>query len=326
MSSCDPERRLALSGGAAGVMLLLAGPALARQGQGPGQHQDQGQARSGLRGERRVQTRPRGGQDRASSARPLRTLTHGPDPLQAVDLYAGDETGPILMFVHGGGWSLGERSRVNALPDYALRHGLTLASASYRLAPAVTAREAAFDVAAGVAAVARALPGRPIFLLGHSAGAHLAALIGIDPVYLGAVGHRPSDLAGVLLLDGAGYNATDRSGAPRGPVGRGLERMYDQAFGPQGDPLRAALSPTLRVGPGLDYPPYLIFHVAHRQDATAQSQALGQALRSAGGQAEVISVADESHRTINTDFGLAGELAGERSAQFIAETTPRRSR
>lgn len=318
MSLSDPERRLVLGGGAAALLTLLAVPALAQQRQ-------RGQ-RPGQRGERMGQRRRRGGQDNGSTIKPVRTLSHGPDPLQAVDLYAGGDADPILMFVHGGGWSLGDRSMVNALPDYALRHGLTLASASYRLAPAVTAREAAYDVAAGVAAVAQALPGRPIFLVGHSAGAHLAALVGIDPVYLGAVGHQPSDLAGVMLLDGAGYDATDRSGTPRGPVGRVLERMYDQAFGPAGDPQRAALSPTLRVGPGRAYPPYLIFHVASREDATAQSQALGQALRTAGGQAEVIAVADESHRTINTDFGLVGEVAGERSARFMAETLARRSR
>lgn len=56
------------------------------------------------------------------------TFTFGPDPLQAYDLYADRGTGPILMFVHGGGWSRGERTNVAALPDYAQRHSFTLAS------------------------------------------------------------------------------------------------------------------------------------------------------------------------------------------------------
>lgn len=252
----------------------------------------------------------------ASSIPPARSLSYGTDPLQSVDLYADPGSGPILMFVHGGGWSRGDRRMVNALPDYATRHGLILASAGYRLAPAVTAREAAMDVAAAVGALRRALPGRPIFLVGHSAGAHLAALVGVDPAYLGAVGMKPSDLGGVILLDGAGYDAT----GPRGPgiVGRALDAMYDQAFGPPGDPERAALSPTLRVTAGGAYPPFLIFHVASRQDAAAQSRALAAALTAAGGHAEVVSAPGETHMTINRDFGRADDPEGDRAAGFIA--------
>jgi acetyl esterase/lipase len=216
------------------------------------------------------------------------------------------------MFVHGGGWSRGERAMVSELPAYAQRHGLTLASTSYRLAPAVSARESAMDVAAAVADLKRRLPGRPLYLLGHSAGAHLAALVGIDPDYLGAVGLRPSDLAGVILLDGAGYDAT----APRGDgrIDQWLGQTYDQAFGDQA----AALSPTLRVRPGVAYPPFLIFHVARRQDSAVQSRGLAEAVTRAGGRAEIVAAPDDSHMTINRGFGVAGDPEGERAARFIS--------
>jgi arylformamidase len=243
-------------------------------------------------------------------------LKYGDDPLQTWDLYAGPPSGPVLMFVHGGGWRRGEKSMVNTLPDYARRHGLTLASASYRLVPEVGAREEAQDLAAAVADLHRRLPGRPIFLLGHSAGAHLAALLGVDPVYLGAHGMKPSDLGGVILLDGAGYDAT----GPRGPglVGRALDQMYDAAFGSEGSSSRAELSPTLRVQAGQSYPPFLIFHVASRADSAAQSHALADALTRAGGQAEVIAAPGETHMTINRSFGVENDPEGERGARFIA--------
>ncbi|MFN7110630.1 MAG: alpha/beta hydrolase [Brevundimonas sp.] len=247
-----------------------------------------------------------------SAVAPAQTWTFGPDPLQAYDVYADHGSGPILMFVHGGGWSRGERAMVSELPAYAQRHALTLASTSYRLAPAVSARESAMDVAAAVADLKRRLPGRPLYLLGHSAGAHLAALVGIDPDYLGAVGLKPSDLAGVILLDGAGYDATASRGDGR--LDQWLGQTYDQAFGDQA----AALSPTLRVRPDVAYPPFLIFHVARRQDSAVQSRGLADALTRAGGRADVVAAPDDSHMTINRGFGVAGDPEGERAARFIS--------
>jgi acetyl esterase/lipase len=198
-----------------------------------------------------------------------------------------------------------------ACPNTPQRHGLTFASIGYRLVPQVTPREQAQDVAAAVAALKRTHPGRPLFLMGHSAGAHLAALVGADPTYLAGQGLQPSDLAGVILLDGAGYDATGDRGD--GFAGRLLGNLYTEAFSDHA----AALSPTLLVRSGVAYPPYLIFHIASRQDSRAQSEGLANVLIRAGGQAEVIVDPGDSHRDINVDFGKADDPEGERAARFI---------
>ena len=285
------SRRSAVLAVAASV---AASPAFAQIGRGRGRLRREGQANG------------------ASEAPHVRTAV-GPHSLQFYDLYGEEAGGPILAFIHGGGWSMGEATMVHALPDYARRHDLTLASISYRLVPHVSPREQAQDVVAAVAHLRRRHPGRRIVLLGHSAGAHLAALVGVDATYLDAVGLAPADLAGVVLLDGAGYDATgDRGG---GLSGRVLDRLYADAFGDQA----AALSPTLLVRAGQAYPPFLIFHIQSRADSRCQSQALAEALRAAGGRAEVVVAPADSHRNINVEFGIAGDAEGERAARFIAD-------
>ncbi|WP_420479476.1 alpha/beta hydrolase [Brevundimonas sp. FT23028] len=290
------HRRAALLSGLAAV--FVAGTATA-------------QDRPRLRERRRRRAPDRAGGNGRSDA-PHTSISTGSDPKQAYDLYANAAaTGPVLAFIHGGGWSMGDKSMVHDLPEYAQRHGLTFASIGYRLVPQVTPREQAQDVAAAVAALRRTHPGRPLFLMGHSAGAHLAALVGTDPTWLAGQGLQPSDLAGVILLDGAGYDATGDRGD--GYSGRLLGHLYDAAFGDNA----AALSPTLLVRAGVTYPPFLIFHISSRQDSRGQSEALAQALNRAGGRAEVVVAPDDSHRDINVEFGQAGDAEGERAARFI---------
>lgn len=250
-------------------------------------------------------------------------IAYGSDPAQRLDLHArpGLKDAPVLLWVHGGGWSIGDKSRVNALPQFAERHGLLLASANYRMAPQVDAGGCAEDVASAAAWIAEnaARHGgdpRRIFLGGHSAGAHLAALVGVDPQYLGARGLKPSDLAGVIPVDGAGYDAPRQMselGEAGGPIRKRLSGKFEDAFGNRA----AALSPTLLVRSGQDYPPFLIFHVERRADAREQSNGLAEALRKAGGRAEVVSASGETHMSINRDFGNAGDPEGERAARFI---------
>ncbi|MBP7703954.1 MAG: alpha/beta hydrolase [Caulobacter sp.] len=245
---------------------------------------------------------------------------YGGDPLQRLDVYPRDglKGAPVLVFVHGGGWARGDKRATNALPGYAERHGFLLVSVNYRLTPRVDAGGCAQDVAAAVAWVrehAREHGGDPrrIVIAGHSAGAHLVALIAADPSYLAAHGLKPSDLAGVIPIDGAGYDAVRQMELHKARPQGLMPRWFAQAFGDRAE----ALSPTRQVRSGVAYPPFLIFHVAARVNAERESHALAQALIAAGGRAEVVSAPDDNHATINRDFGKAGDAEGERAAPFI---------
>lgn len=216
------------------------------------------------------------------------TLAYGTDHLQAVDYWAGpSRDAPLVVFVHGGGWSRGDKQMMDGSDklEHWRAQGYAVASVNYRLVPEATVEQEAEDVATAVAFLkgrAGTLgfdPGR-IVLVGHSAGAHLVALVGTDPAYLQSVGLGFADIDGVVPLDGAAYNVAQQ--LDEGP--RIMGRMYQQAFG--GDAARQQrLSPTAQAG-APNVAEFLILHV-QRPDGIKQSEALGAALRRAGTHAEV---------------------------------------
>ncbi len=153
----------------------------------------------------------------AGSAAPLpgtREIAYGADPKQRIDLVvpAAATRAPLLLFIHGGAWMIGDkRSGVSVKAAHITGKGWAFASANYRLVPQATVESQAADIAAAIArlradAAANGLDPERIVLMGHSAGAHLAALVGTDPRYLRAAGVPMSAVKGVILLDGAGYD------------------------------------------------------------------------------------------------------------------------
>ncbi|WP_353204912.1 alpha/beta hydrolase [Sphingomonas sp.] len=234
-------------------------------------------------------------------------IAYGTDPLQHIDFWrAKGPDAPLVIFIHGGGWKRGDKS--NAIGAAKISHylaaGYAFASVNYRLVPAATVEQQAQDVADAVATLRGqsaklGFDASRIVLMGHSAGAHLAALVGTDPRYFAKAGMKPDAVRGVILLDGAAYDV------PR-QIAEGGNFMHDtyvQAFGD--DPTRQkALSPAFQVA-APNAPDFLILHIA-REDGTVQSTALGAALRAAGTPAEVAAVEGKGlrgHMEINRKLG-----------------------
>jgi acetyl esterase/lipase len=210
-------------------------------------------------------------------------IAYGTDPQQQLDYWPGaTANSPLVVFVHGGGWSRGDKRMMQGSDK--LRHwqaqGYAVASLNYRLVPDATVEQEAADVAAAVALLKQRYAPRRIALVGHSAGAHLVALVGTDPSYLSAAGVSFADIAGVVPIDGAAYDVP----AQLSDGARIMQRTYRQAFGT--DPARQArLSPTTQAG-APSAAEFLILHV-QREDGVRQSRRLGEALRRAGAAAEV---------------------------------------
>jgi acetyl esterase/lipase len=234
-------------------------------------------------------------------------LSYGPDPLQTVDVWTTAAVEPTLMvFVHGGGWSRGDKDmmRGSAKLEHWQYEADAAASVNYRLVPDATVEQQAADIASALALLkSRAeslnFDPRKIVLVGHSAGAHLVALLGTDETYLRRAGLSFADIAGVVLLDGAAYDVPTQ--LENGPGI--MQRRYREAFGT--DPARQArLSPT-RQAAAPNAPAFLILHV-QRPDGVAQSKALAAALRKAGTQVEIQGFPGtglKGHREINQRLG-----------------------
>lgn len=143
-------------------------------------------------------------------------IPYGPDPTDFrnwLDIYQPAEltATPVVMFVHGGAWSEGDKADYVALgTTLAGYYGLTTVVINYRLSPDVKHPAHTQDAAKAVAWVMRNIAqygGDPwnFFLFGHSAGGHISSLLATDDSFLAAEGLSPDVLAGVVSMSGI-YN------------------------------------------------------------------------------------------------------------------------
>lgn len=248
-----------------------------------------------------------------------RDIAYGQHPtLQSLDIYRpiGGEGLPVMVFIHGGGWSEGDKGVHPRKGRFFARAGFVYVTLNYRLSPAVRHPAHADDIAQAMGWVRANVakhggdPSR-IFLVGHSAGAHLAALFATDKRRLQAAGVDASHLRGVALLDGSSYDLVTRV-----PASRGWSRdRYLQAFGDDPAVWQDA-SPVRHVVKDRSYPPFLLFHVASRKASTVQAAVLASAVKGVGGVAEVVAVTDRNHVTIARRLGLEGDMVAQRLLEF----------
>ncbi|MCC6942053.1 MAG: alpha/beta hydrolase [Novosphingobium sp.] len=259
-----------------------------------------------LRERRAQRMEQKAGQGRIPGAQ---TVAYGKDPLQVMDIWLPKtRTGkaPLVLYVHGGGWKRGSKDSATgrAKPVHYPEQGYAFASINYRLVPGATVEQQAADVASALAAVlakadAFGIDRTKVVLMGHSAGAHLVALVGTDERYLRGAGLSFADVDGVIPNDGAAYDVP----AQMQDGGRFMQDTYVQAFGT--DPVRQrALSPTLQAA-NPNAPRFLLLHV-QRADGVKQAEGLAAALRKAGTGVEVASFPGsglKGHAEINRKLG-----------------------
>lgn len=261
------------------------------------------------------------------SMKPTSSIIYGPERRQQIDIFEPEDAVdnlPLILFIHGGGWSMGSHKLVQQKPVHFTSTNHFFASAGYRVLPAAPVEEQASDVGKALQALvgqASAIgfdPGR-IVIMGHSAGAHLAALVSSDPQY---AGDAFDAIKGVVLLDGAGYDVAARMERARARMssvsGSQTLNLYRDVFGESVDRQRE-LSPISHVGER-DAPNWLALFVDSRQDAKVQAETLVESLTSAGADARALAISNSDHGRMNRELGTpAGQQQTQAVDAFLAE-------
>lgn len=240
-----------------------------------------------------------------AGARALRDVSYGSDPRQRFDVYlpAQPRNAPLILFVHGGGWANGNKDNPGVVENkaaYWLPKGYILVSTNYRMRPDTAPLDQARDVARALAVVQKRAPewngdASRVLLMGHSAGAHLAALVGASSTLWREAGAtRPR---GVVSLDSG---ALDVPLTMKNPP---LRRIYDDAFG-QNPADWIAASPYHQLT--RDAVPMLFVCSSRRQDACSQGRAMAEKAKSLGVAMEVLPE-DLSHGEVNRELGLPSD-------------------
>jgi len=227
---------------------------------------------------------------------------------QLLDVYAPGkgQNHPIVFWIHGGGWVVGSKTDVALKPRWFVDQGFVFASSNYRFVPQVTIKQIAGDLAKSIRWVhehAAEFGGDPntFFIMGHSAGAQLAALLATDESYLKAEGLSLTMIKGCVPVDGDTYDVLMQIRT----VEQRRKDAYRFKFGDEEH--QKDLSPVTHVASGKSIPPFLILHVEGHPETTAQSNRLVAALREAGVEASVYPSAGKNHNTLNDDLGKPGD-------------------
>lgn len=248
---------------------------------------------------------------------------------QVLDVYSPSHAKnlPVVFWIHGGGWQTGDKSSVQIKPQAFMDKGFVFVSTNYRLLPNVDMETIVRDIARSIHWVHEHIAeygGDPerLFVMGHSAGAQLAALICTDDRYLKAEGLSLAIIKGCVPVDGDTYDvpAIIETAETRRRVHGQPQAKYGhrEKFG--NDPAKHRdLSAVTHVASNKGIPPFLIMHVGDHPDTSAQAQRLASVLKSAGIPVRVYAARESNHNKINADIGRPDDPGTKAVFEFVAE-------
>lgn len=226
-------------------------------------------------------------------------VRYGDESLETFDVYAPVHAkhAPVIFMVHGGGWRIGDKAARSVVQNKVLHwvpRGIIVVSVDYPLLPGTPPLRQAQFVAKALAAAQRDAvqwggDPRKFVLMGHSAGAHLVALVSAEPSLATSQGALP--WLGTVALDSAAYDVATIMQT------RHL-RLYDVAFGSPA--AWAAVSPSVQLRAKIA--PFLAVCSSLRSDSCQQANGFADKARGFGSRAQVLPEAMR-HGAIDAALG-----------------------
>jgi acetyl esterase/lipase len=226
-----------------------------------------------------------------------------------LDLFVpeGLKDAPVLIFVHGGGWTSGDKHLYSFIGRTFAQQGLVTAVINYRLSPEVQHPAHIEDVARAFAWVYKNISqygGNPekIFVMGHSAGGHLTALLALDEKYLQAHGLTLTAIKGAIPISGV-YDVS------------GMFTLYRTVFG--ADPQqRWDASPLAHVGS--NKPPFFVIYAQFDLPGLdTQGQQLFALLKQNHNETALFETPGKDHATIIASIGTPNDPTTEEILNFL---------
>lgn len=213
----------------------------------------------------------------------IKGQSFGSGPRDTLDIYRAKKPktdAPVLVFIHGGAWEAGSKDLYKFLAEGFTKSGYDIVLPNYRLYPEAKFPNFLDDNANAVAFTAKAFPGRPLVLAGHSAGAYNALMLALRDEFLAKAGIKLCEtVIGVISLS-----------APVGVLpleGERLIEIFPDRHAGEDGILNIVKSPTL---------PFFLGH--GENDTTVNpvnSTLLAEKIIARGGRAEVKIYPDLSH-------------------------------
>jgi acetyl esterase/lipase len=199
-----------------------------------------------------------------------RDIAYGTLPRQKLDVYSPKDITaqtPTLVFYHGGSWQFGSKDDYRFLGTAFAARGIQTVVVNYRLHPEVIFPSFVEDSAKALAFTKNTIAaGRPIFVAGHSAGAHIAAMLALDPRFLAAEGTSVCEATKGLIGVAGPYDFT--------PIDPEFKLIFPAEILPITKPLNFATTQA---------PPTLLLHgEADTTVIPSRSTDMANAMRAAG--------------------------------------------
>jgi acetyl esterase/lipase len=224
---------------------------------------------------------------------------------------AEDGLSPVLVFIHGGGLLIGDKSEFAALGHKFASRGFTTVIPNHRLSPDVSHPDHINDIASAFVWVHNNIDqygGDPqrVFIAGHSSGGYLAMLLATDPRYLATHGLSSQDIAGVIPVSGFFFVDRLAPGRPESVWGG------DSAVWPTASPPHYELQ---------DVPPTLLLY-AENDSPQRKLESIDLARRlsiDSKSAVDVQEVADRNHATIGIYLMAREDETSDRMLAFMRD-------